>query len=82
MSNNENLEFTDKDMHCISRHIQVDVIMISWYGAKEVPNACELCNYSKECLDDNNMFDWHKAFYKLSKKTGIKYPLNYNSKLE
>ncbi|ENY8737977.1 TPA: hypothetical protein ACG3IZ_003561 [Clostridioides difficile] len=65
----EKLELTEKDLHCIARHLQNEVLEIAFRGNREAPTSCEVCDYLQECKDYFTHID---TFSKLSKITGVK----------
>ncbi|HBE8527072.1 TPA: hypothetical protein KM365_003649, partial [Clostridioides difficile] len=46
------VELTEKDLHCIARHLQNEVLEIAFRGNREAPTSCEVCDYLQECEGD------------------------------
>lgn len=66
---NEKIELTEKDLHCIARHLQNEVMQIAFRGNREATTSCEVCDYLEECKDYFTHID---TFNKLSGMTGVK----------
>lgn len=65
----EKLELTEKDLHCIARHLQNEVMQIAFRGNREASTSCQVCDYLEECRDNFTHID---TFIKLSKITNVK----------
>ncbi|HBE8527058.1 TPA: hypothetical protein KM365_003635, partial [Clostridioides difficile] len=48
----EKLELTEKELHCIARHLQNEVMEMVFRGNIEAPTSCEVCDYLQECEGD------------------------------
>ncbi|EGT4968474.1 hypothetical protein M1078_18315 [Clostridioides difficile] len=66
----EKLELTEKELHCIARHLQNEVMEMVFRGNIEAPTSCEVCDYLQECKGDFTCM--YHSFTKLSKITGVK----------
>lgn len=62
------VELTERDLHCIARHLQNEVLEIAFRGNREAPTSCEVCDYFEECKDYFTHID---TFIKLSEMTGV-----------
>ncbi len=67
---NEKIELTEKELHCIARHLQNEVIEIAFRGDKKALKSCQVCDYLEECKGDFTCM--YYSFNKLSKITGVK----------
>jgi hypothetical protein len=57
---------SDKDLHCIARHIQT-LVKLYWHKESMPQKDCQLCAYSNNCGVD----PWD-SFIKLSEITGVR----------
>ncbi|MCU5949052.1 hypothetical protein H3U19_19235 [Clostridioides difficile] len=64
----EKLELTEKELHCIARHLQNEVMEMVFRGNIEAPTSCEVCDYLQEC---KGYFTHIDTFIKLSEMTGV-----------
>ncbi|MFQ4188151.1 hypothetical protein C3O92_16330 [Clostridioides difficile] len=62
------VELTEKELHCIARHLQNEVMEMVFRGNREAPISCEVCDYLQECEDYFTHID---TFIKLSEMTGV-----------
>ncbi|CZR99319.1 hypothetical protein HMPREF3081_06880 [Clostridium sp. HMSC19D02] len=64
----EKLELTEKDLHCIARHLENEVMQVAFKGNREALRSCQVCDYIKECEGNFTHVD---TFIKLSKMTNV-----------
>lgn len=63
----EKLEFTEKDLHCIARHLENEVMQVAFKGNREALRSCQVCDYKRMW----RKFHSCRYFIKLSKMTNV-----------
>nr|WP_312986130.1 hypothetical protein [Clostridioides sp.] len=80
---NRKLCLTEKDLYCIARHIQTEVVEKNFKERIGIEDCCVDCKYKKECFGSGACFAHWDTFSRLGEITGIKiYPGTEHSALK
>ncbi|HBF6260043.1 hypothetical protein KWK96_017760 [Clostridioides difficile] len=65
-------DLTEKDLYCIAKHIQINVIKRCFREEHDILDPCQTCKYERECFKSGYGYAHWDTFIKLSKITGVR----------
>jgi len=69
---NKKTVLTEKDLYCIAKHIQTEVVERGFKEKNNIEDSCTKCKYINECYKNGKGIAHWDTFLKLGEITGVK----------